>query len=118
MAAKAEAPECSEVGLPDPPPMSAEVVARIGKALGHPVRVRIIMMFRLGRCLTASTVADQCALAQSTVSEHLRVLREANLLAARKDGTRWWYCLRRSVLGAYADALEEIMVVRTLDRVG
>ncbi len=97
--------------------MSDDTVAMIGKALGHPVRVRIVMMFRLGRWLTASSVAHQCALAQSTVSEHLRVLKEANLLFARKDGTRVWYCLRRSLLQQYAAAVEDLAGIEVLDSV-
>lgn len=103
-----DAPDCNEAGLPAPKPMSVERVAAIGKALGHPARVRILMMFQLGRCLTATSVAEQCDLAQSTVSEHLRVLREADLLFARRDGTRIWYCLRRSVLHAYASSADLI----------
>ena len=108
-------PECTEEGLPEPPPMTDDIVAAIGKALGHPARVRIVMMFRLGRCLTASSVAHQCALAQSTVSEHLRVLKGANLLFARKDGTRVWYCLRRSVLREYSATVGDMAAKRTLE---
>lgn len=95
--------------------MTDDVVAAIGKALGHHARVRIVMMFRMGRCLTASSVAHQCALAQSTVSEHLRVLREANLLFSRKDGTRVWYCLRRSVLREYAATVDDLATTRILE---
>lgn len=95
--------------------MTDETVAEVGKALGHPARVRIVMMFRTGRCLTASSVAHQCALAQSTVSEHLRVLKQANLLFARKDGTRVWYCLRRSVLHEYAATIDDLALRKALE---
>ncbi len=95
--------------------MTDETVAKIGKALGHPVRVRIVMMFRMGRCLTASSVAHQCALAQSTVSEHLRILKQANLLFARKDGTRVWYCLRRTVLHDYAATMDDLALKTILE---
>ena len=95
--------------------MSDVVVARIGKALGNPVRVRIVMMFQAGKCLTASSVANQCELAQSTVSEHLRVLREAQWLFSRKEGTRVWYCLRRSVLREYARVVEDLALRRLLE---
>jgi DNA-binding transcriptional ArsR family regulator len=53
-------------------------------------------------------IVGECRLAQSTVSEHLRIMREADVLFARNDGPRVWYCLRRSVLRAYAAAVREL----------
>jgi len=101
----AESPACSEAGLPDPPPMTDEAVAHIAKALGHPARVQILEQF--DQCIphVAGEIADESDLAQSTVSEHLRILREADILFARKDGPRIWYCVRRSVLRAFAEAV-------------
>lgn len=101
-------PACSEDGLPDPHPMTDETVALIAKALGHPARVQILEQFE--QCIphVAGEIADESDLAQSTVSEHLRILREADLLFARKDGPRVWYCVRRSVLRAFARAVEDL----------
>ena len=101
-------PACSEAGLPDPAPMTEEAMAAIGKALGHPARVRILEQF--DQCIphVAGEIADESDLAQSTVSEHLRILREADLLFARKDGPRIWYSVRRSVLRAYASAVDDL----------
>lgn len=103
-------PACTEDGLPDPPPMSFERVAAIAKALGHPARIRILDQF--DQCVphNAGEIFDGCDLAQSTVSEHLRILREADILSARKDGPRTWYCVRRSVLHAFARAIEDVAV--------
>ena len=99
------APSCSEAGLPDPPPMTEEVIALIAKALGHPARVRILEQF--DQCIphVAGDIADVSDLAQSTVSEHLRILREADLLFARKDGPRVWYCVNRGVLTQLASGI-------------
>ncbi len=104
----ASSPACSEAGLPDPPQMTEETVAHIAKALGHPARVRILEQF--DQCIphVAGEIADESDLAQSTVSEHLRILREADILFARKDGPRVWYCVRRSVLRAFAQAVEDL----------
>jgi ArsR family transcriptional regulator len=101
-------PACSEAGLPDPAPMTEETMAAIGKALGHPARVRILEQF--DQCIphVAGEIADESDLAQSTVSEHLRILREADILFGRKDGPRIWYCVRRSVLRAYAKAVDDL----------
>jgi DNA-binding transcriptional ArsR family regulator len=101
-------PECSEADLPDPSPLSEERVALIAKGLAHPARIRIVELFLDHRCRTAHEVVDACELAQSTVSEHLRILREAEILSARKDGPRIWYCMRRSVVHQFAQAVEEL----------
>ncbi len=105
---RAAAPACTEAGLPDPARMTGETMARVAKALGHPARIRILQ--QLDRCIpsVAGQIMDDSGLAQSTVSEHLRILREADVLFARKDGPRTWYCVRRSVLHAFARALEDL----------
>lgn len=98
-------PACTEEGLPAPTPMTEEHLAKVSRGLAHPARTQIVSMFGEGRCLMAQDIVLQCSLAQSTVSEHLRILRQAEILFARKDGPRTWYCLRRSVLRQYADAV-------------
>jgi DNA-binding transcriptional ArsR family regulator len=70
--------------------------------------MRIIEQFDECRPHTVNEIVDRCSLAQSTVSEHLRILREADILFATKDGPRTWYCLRRSVLQRYAAAVDHL----------
>ena len=62
-------------------------LVQIHKAIGHPVRLRLLAMLRGGPlCVCQMTVVLQ--LAGSTVSEHLSELRRAGLIALRKQG-RW-----------------------------
>lgn len=64
-------------------PEADRELALVGKALGHPARVHILRALR--RNETGATVAELVSalgLAQSTVSEHLRVLREASLVVS------------------------------------
>ena len=102
------APACSEAGLSPAPEMTDHHLAAIAKALAHPARIRILEQF--DQCIphVAGSIVDECGLAQSTVSEHLRILREAGVLFSRKDGPRTWYCVRRSVLHAFARAIEDL----------
>jgi ArsR family transcriptional regulator len=88
--------------------MTEERIAAIAKALGHPARVRILEQF--DQCIPhiAGEIVAETDLAQSTVSEHLRILREADVLFTRRDGPRSWYCVRRSVLRAFARAVEDL----------
>lgn len=64
----------------------------LAKALGHPARVRIVRRLRLRGPTTVSELVGELELAQSTVSEHLRVLRDAGLVTA-EAGTRGPYAI-------------------------
>ncbi|MEQ1632325.1 MAG: metalloregulator ArsR/SmtB family transcription factor [Planctomycetota bacterium] len=68
-------------------------LALLTKALGHPARVRIIrLLARLSGCVCGAIV-DEVGLAQSTVSQHLKVLKDAGLIRGDIDGPRTCYCL-------------------------
>lgn len=59
------------------------------KALADETRVRIVMALR-GRELCVCQITELVGLAQSTVSKHMAILKQARLVEARKDG-RWIY---------------------------
>lgn len=75
-----------------------EQVAAFAKALAHPVRVRILRMLARRDARMCAEIVDELPLAQSTVSEHLRVLREAGLVCTREDGVRTGYCIEPAAL--------------------
>ena len=62
-------------------------------ALAEPSRRRILDLLRRRECSVGDLV-DRIGLSQPGVSKHLRVLREAGLVDARKDGRTRWYSLR------------------------
>ena len=101
-------PACEESTLEPIGPLTEDDVASIAKALSHPARVRIIGQFREHRPHMVHEIVEDNDLAQSTVSEHLRILRTARVVFATKDGPRTWYCLRRTVLRAFADAVRDL----------
>lgn len=111
-------PPCGEAGLPEPEPFTPERIAQIARAIGNPTRVEIISQFDGCSPHMALEIVSGCTLAQSTVSEHLRILREADVVFATKDGPRTWYCLRRSVLERFAEAIADLAVVSPHARVG
>jgi len=72
----------------------------MAKALGHPARVRIVRLLAArDACVTGDLVAE-FPLAQSTVSGHLRILREAGLVQGTIDGPRTRYCVSAAGLAA------------------
>jgi len=68
-------------------------LAKLAKAIGHPARVRILRMLSRREARVCSQIVDEFPLAQSTVSEHLRILKDAGLLRSRQDGVRVGYCI-------------------------
>jgi ArsR family transcriptional regulator len=79
-------------------PAADEELAAFAKALGHPVRVRILRMLARKNARMCSHIVDELPLAQSTVSEHLRILRTAGLVQVNDTGPRVGYCIVPSAL--------------------
>src|SRR3954447_26541488 len=79
-------------------PEADEELAKLTKALGHPARVRIIRMLSRKEARVCSQIVDELPLAQSTVSEHLRILKEAGLIRSSQDGPRIGYCINFDTL--------------------
>jgi ArsR family transcriptional regulator len=75
-----------------------EELAMLAKAVGHPARVRILRILSRKEARVCSQIVGELPLAQSTVSEHLRILKEAGLIRSREDGSRVGYCINYPVL--------------------
>jgi ArsR family transcriptional regulator len=82
---------------PDDPAADTQLAA-FTKALGHPTRVRILRLLAARHARMCSHIVDELPLAQSTVSEHLRILRAAGLVRTNEDGPRAGYCIVPSAL--------------------
>lgn len=79
-------------------PEADEELARFGKAIGHPARVRILRMLSQKEAKVCSQIVGELPLAQSTVSEHLRILKDAGLIRSSQDGQRIGYCINYNTL--------------------
>jgi ArsR family transcriptional regulator len=97
------------VQLPSDEGVADEQLAVLAKALAHPVRVRILRMLAKRDARMCADIVDELPLAQSTVSEHLRVLRAAGLVAAREDGLRTGYCIDAVALRRLKALLEQAL---------
>src|ERR1022692_3696284 len=75
-----------------------EELAKLSKALGHPARVRILRMLSRKEARVCSQIVDELPLAQSTVSEHLRIPKDAGLVRSSQDGPRIGYCINYETL--------------------
>jgi ArsR family transcriptional regulator len=103
------APEADHgaVAIADAPETDEELAA-FSKALAHPVRVRIVRMLARKEARMCSHIVDELPLAQSTVSEHLRVLRAAGLIVANESGPRVGYCIAPAALTRFKALLQAL----------
>ncbi len=75
-----------------------EELAALAKAIGHPARVQIIRILVRKTTCVCGDIVDEVPLAQSTVSQHLKVLKEAGLIRGEVDGLRVCYCIEPRAL--------------------
>ena len=85
-----------------------EPLARACKALSHPARLTILQILaRRGTCICGELV-DVLPLSQATVSQHLKVLKEAGLIVGEIDGPRSCYCIDGDAMRLLRGQLEEV----------
>jgi len=75
-----------------------EELAALAKAIGHPARVQILRLLVRRTACVCGDIVDEIPLAQSTVSQHLKVLKEAGLIRGEVDGPRVCYCIEPRAL--------------------
>ncbi len=96
------APAAAPTEVPDLRPVEGEAadeeLAALAKALGHPARVQIMRLLARRNACICGDIVDELPLAQSTVSQHLKVLKEAGLVKGEIDGPRVCYCIEPRAL--------------------
>ena len=75
-----------------------EELARLAWAVAHPARVRILRILIARSACVCGELVEQLPLAQSTVSQHLKVLRDAGLVQGEIEGPKVCYCVNSAGL--------------------
>lgn len=87
-------------------------LAQLSKGLAHPVRVEIVRMLEKkppeARCVCGDIV-NALPLAQSSVSQHLKTLKETGWIQGEIDGPRVCYCLIDGVIDEYTSLMNRII---------
>ncbi len=81
------------------------VMARICKAMGHPVRMQIIAILKAEKQCYCGQIVDHLPLAQSTVSQHLKTLKEAGVVIGEVEGPGTCYGLNQPLLRQFKNNL-------------
>jgi DNA-binding transcriptional ArsR family regulator len=70
-------------------------VARYAKAMGHPVRMYVLELLSRQSCCYSGDLSEILPIAKSTLSQHLKELKEAGLIQGEIEAPRVRYCLNR-----------------------
>ena len=70
-------------------------LARIAKALGHPIRVYVVEFLSNQNCCYSGDLTEVLLIAKSTLSQHLKELKNAGLIQGEIEGTKIKYCLNQ-----------------------
>ncbi len=73
--------------------LKQEQIAQFAKALGHPARVAILNLLIKNQSCICGDIVDELPLSQSTVSQHLKELKEAGIIKGEISGVKTCYCI-------------------------
>jgi ArsR family transcriptional regulator len=94
--------------LPADKAAPGEDIAAIAKALGHPARIHIVRLLLEKQSCIGCDIVDEVGLAQSTVSEHLRILKAAGIITGEIERPRVCYSLNPDSLVPLAGLLNAV----------
>jgi len=72
-----------------------KLLASIAKALSHPVRLKILKLLAGEACCFTGELTEVIPMAQSTISQHLKALRDAGMIQGEIDPPKVKYCINR-----------------------
>jgi ArsR family transcriptional regulator len=80
------------------PNEAAEELASLAWALAHPARAQIVQLLVSREACVCGEIVDKLPLAQSTVSQHLKILKDAGLVQGEVDGPKVCYYINKAKL--------------------
>jgi DNA-binding transcriptional ArsR family regulator len=69
--------------------------ARYAKAMGHPVRIYVLELLSKQSCCYSGDLSEELPIAKSTLSQHLKELKEAGLIQGEIEAPKIKYCINR-----------------------
>jgi ArsR family transcriptional regulator len=84
-------------------------IAKFAKALSHPARVAILQLLIQKQSCICGDIVDELPIAQSTVSQHLKELKQAGLIKGNIDGASTCYCVDTEQLQNAKDILNQLL---------
>ncbi|RYE59161.1 MAG: ArsR family transcriptional regulator [Sphingobacteriales bacterium] len=85
-------------------------LAQMMKALGHPARIAIIQYLIKSQGCICGDLVDELGLAQATISQHLKELKNVGIIKGTVEGTSVCYCIDNKVWSQYRSAFDSFFV--------
>jgi DNA-binding transcriptional ArsR family regulator len=82
-----------------------EHAASMLKAIAHPMRIAILNQLENGRRLTVTEIHETLGIEQSTASHHLGILRDKDVLQAKREGKNTFYCIKHERLNTLIECI-------------
>ncbi|WP_167612564.1 ArsR/SmtB family transcription factor [Maribellus sediminis] len=86
-----------------------EKLARYAKALGHPVRVYVLELLGKQSCCYSGDLSEELPIAKSTLSQHLKELKDAGLIQGEIEAPRVKYCINKENWEEASTLFKELM---------
>lgn len=85
-----------------------QLLANLCKALGHPLRVSIMRILLEEKHCIAGELVERLPVAQATVSQHLKILKDVGLIRGEIDGPRRCYCVDQGQLSVLKQLVKTV----------
>lgn len=72
-----------------------KAIARYAKAMGHPIRMYVLELLSKQNCCYSGDLTEVLPIAKSTLSQHLKELKDAGLIQGEIEGPKIKYCLNK-----------------------
>ncbi|WP_318507505.1 metalloregulator ArsR/SmtB family transcription factor [Bacillus sp. T3] len=86
-----------------------ELIAKMFKALGHPIRFKIVLFLLDGRKCVCE-LNGNIEFSQANLSQHLKILKDAGILSSEREGPKIFYSLRNNDIKKMVHCADEFLV--------
>lgn len=70
-------------------------IARYAKAMGHPIRMYVLELLSKKSCCYSGDLTEELSIAKSTLSQHLKELKDAGLIQGETEAPKIRYCIQK-----------------------
>ena len=92
-------------------------LARYAKAMGHPIRIYILDLLSKQSCCYSGDLTEDLPIVKSTLSQHLKELKDAGLIQGETEAPRIKYCLNRENWKEAQDLFQKLLKMETEESV-
>lgn len=85
-------------------------IAQLFKAIGHPARIAILEYLIQRKTCVCGEVVDELNLSQSTISQHLKALKEAQIIKGEIEGVKTCYCVNEEKIKLIQNIINQYII--------